>query len=245
MTTGAGMPTEEGPDLLDGRRRRWQEHNQTRRQVIIDAAIAVLERQAPGEEVQVQAVADEAAMSRTVIYRHFADRSDLDRAVQWQICADLGGRLLPALSYDGRPDEIIHGIVEAFVTWASAHPTLLWFAERDLAGWGPSPLGEALEVVGSQIEGLMETVLDHIGVPLTEDDRAGLDPWVFGMIGGVMGATRRWLGRADRRPRPEAFVDFLSTTVWMQIDGMARSRGINLPDLPLTELLQALGPAEA
>ncbi len=46
-----------GTEPLDGRRRRWQEHNQVRRQVIIDAAIAVLERQTPGEEVQVQAVA--------------------------------------------------------------------------------------------------------------------------------------------------------------------------------------------
>ncbi len=87
-------------ELLDGRRRRWQEHNQVRRQVIIDAAIAVLERQPPGDEFQVQAVADEASMSRTVIYRHFEDRADLDRAVQRQICEQVGAVLLPALSYD-------------------------------------------------------------------------------------------------------------------------------------------------
>ncbi|MFC5730127.1 MULTISPECIES: TetR/AcrR family transcriptional regulator [Nocardioides] len=238
------MTADGTPHVLDGRRRRWMEHNQTRRQVIIDAAIAVLERQAPGEEVQVQAVADEASLSRTVIYRHFEDRADLDRAVQRQICEDLGGHLLPALSRDGRPEEIIHRVIEAYVRWASEHPALYWFAERDLSGWGPNPFAESLELVAVQIEGIMETVVSHLGAELPPNDRAGLDPWVFGMIGAVSGALRRWLNREVREPDAETFVEILSETVWLQIDGMATSRGINLPDLPVVELLQGLGPSD-
>ena len=238
------MTADSTPDVLDGRRRRWQEHNQTRRQVIIDAAVAVLERQAPGEEVQVQAVADQANMSRTVIYRHFEDRADLDRAVQRQICKDLGRELLPALSYDGRPEEIVHQIIEAFVGWASKHPTLYWFAERDLSDWGPNPFAEALELVAVQIEGIMETVVNNLGAELPPNDRAGLDPWVFGMIGAVSGALRRWLNREVREPDAETFIAILSETVWLQINGMATSRGIDLPDLPVARLLQGFSPAE-
>ncbi|UMG92656.1 TetR family transcriptional regulator [Nocardioides sp. TF02-7] len=123
----------------DGRRLRWQEHNHARQQVIIDAAVRVLERAEPGHEVQVQQIADEAGLARTVIYRHFHDRTELDRAVQERICADLGARLLPQLSYDDRPVEVIRRVVHALVTWAEEHRTLFWFAELDLPGPGPGP----------------------------------------------------------------------------------------------------------
>lgn len=238
------MSSDDNPELLDGRRRRWKEHNQVRRQVIIDAAVAVLERQAPGEEVQVQAVADEAKMSRTVIYRHFVDRADLDRAVQRQICEDVGVELLPALSYDGTPDQIIHRIVGSFVRWASAHPTLYWFAERDLSGWGPSPLSAAVEQVAEGIEGIMSIVVAALGGELSDDERAALDPWVFGMIGAVFAAVRRWLERPVREPATDSFVAILSESIWMQINGMALTRGLNLPDLPVADLLQALNPVD-
>lgn len=238
------MTADPTPEVLDGRRRRWQEHNRTRRQVIIDAAVAVLERQAPGEEVQVQAVADEAGMSRTVIYRHFEDRADLDRAVQRQICDDIGAVLLPALSIDGTPDQIIHRLVGGFVEWAEQHPALYWFADRDLSGWGTSPLGRAIEQLADGIEGIMSIVVTALGAELGEDDLAALDPWVFGMIGAVFAAVRRWLERGDRTPPTKAFIGILSDSIWMQINGMALSRGLNLPDLPVSALLQALTPSD-
>lgn len=233
-----------GEELLDGRRRRWQEHNQVRRQVIIDAAIAVLERQSPGDEFQVQDVADEAKMSRTVIYRHFEDRTDLDRAVQRQICEDIGDQLLPALSHDGTPDQIIHRVVSGFIRWAEAHPALYWFAERDLSGWGPSPMGQAVEQLAESIEGLMTIVVAALGVELDKDDMAGLDPWVFGMIGAIFASVRRWLERDPREPDIDACITILSESIWMQINGMALSRGLNLPDLPVSALLQALTPGD-
>lgn len=239
------MGSDETGEPLDGRRRRWQEHNQVRRQVIIDAAIAVLERQAPGEDFQVQAVANEARMSRTVIYRHFADRADLDRAVQAKVCEQVGAVLLPALSYDGTPDQIIHRVVAGFVRWAEAHPALYWFADRDLAGWEPSPLGLAVKQVAEGIEGIMAVVVAALGVELTDDDRAALDPWVFGMIGAVFAAVRRWLERENREPGIDACINILSESIWLQINGMALSRGVNLPDLPVSDLLQTLSPSGA
>lgn len=234
------MTANDDPGPLDGRRRRWQEHNQTRRQVIIDAAIAVLERQQPGEEVQVQAVADQANMSRTVIYRHFADRADLDRAVQRQICEDVGASLLQALTLEGTPEQIVNRVVGAFVDWTARHPTLFWFAERELPGWGPSPFAEAIESLASQIEAIMDSVVRAMGVELSAEDRAGLDPWVFGMIGAASSAIRRWLNRPLREPGAEAFKNMVAETMWVQIDAMARSRGIHLPDVPVDQLVGML-----
>lgn len=236
------MAGDDAAGASDGRRRRWREHNLNRRQVIIDATVAVLERQPPGEEVHVQAVADEAAMSRTVIYRHFDDRADLDRAVQRQICEDLGAALVGALGLQGTPEDIVTRLVGAFVDWTSAHPTQFWFAERELPGWGASPFAEAIETLAGQIETIMDGVLRAVGAELEPSDRAGLDPWVFGMIGAVSSAIRRWLSRPVREPDAEAFKAVMSQTVWVQIEGMAHSRGIDVPAVSVADLLVALGP---
>lgn len=229
----------------DGRQVRWQEHNQQRRQLIVDAAIAVLERQAPGDEVQVQAVADQAGLSRTVIYRHFEDRADLDRAVQRTICDRIGLVLLTGLAVvEAKPDEIVANVITGFVHWTVEHPTLFWFADRDLADWGTSPIAEAMEQIATGIEEIISVVVSALGVRLSQNDIEGLEPWVFAMIGGVFAGVRRWLGRPERVPDVDAFIAMMAEVVWIQINGMALSRGINLPDLPVSELLSPLSGAE-
>jgi len=224
----------------DGRRLRWLAHNQARRRVIIDAAVRVLERAEPGEDVQVQLIAEEAGLARTVLYRHFHDRVDLDLAVQQRICKDLGKRLTPALSFDGEPVVIIRRVVDEFVRWATEHPTLFWFVELELPGPGPHPLAESIERVGEQIELLMNTVVSYHGIELSAEDRAGLDPWVFGLIGQVFSSVRRWSSRIEVTPRADHLVNMLAESIWLQINGMALARNIEVPDVPLIELMAVL-----
>jgi AcrR family transcriptional regulator len=238
------MTADDAPEEVavpDGRSLRWRKHNAARRQTIIDAAIAVLERQAPGEDVQIHAISEESGVARTVMYRHFADRADLDRAVQTEICERMGAELLPALAFDGTPAEIINRIVDTIVHWCVDHPALFWFAERDLSGWGPNPLAEAFEKIAGAIEAIMDTVVGYVGVELSQDDRDGLDPWVFGMIGAALTAIRRWLSRETRVPDVDVFIGILSESIWLQINGMALSRGIELPDARVVDLLHTMG----
>lgn len=225
------------PKGPDGRQVRWQEHNEARRNAILDAALAALEKTPPGEEAHVQRIAEEAGLSRTVIYRHFQDRHELDFAVQRRIVGMMRDELLPALSFEGTVRDIVNRIVKAYVCWSVRNPSLHRFVDKDLPVGGTGPLAEALEAIALQIEEIMNAVVALVGGELSAEDRAGLDPWVFGLIGGCFASVRRWLARPVREPGVDAFVDVMTDVIFFQIDGMARSRGINLPDAPVEKLL--------
>jgi len=213
----------------DGRQLRWDKHNQARRRTILDAAVAVLEETEPGEDIHVQQIAARAGLSRTVVYRHFTDRADLDRAVQATILEMLAGKLLPEVTLAGTIEEIIRRIVGTYVRWTVAHPSLHRFAEHDVPGAsGSSALEVAVVQIATQVEELIAVGAEQLGTPLSDDDADALDPLVFGLVGAVFGATRRWLARADRRPDTETFVELVSDSVWHIIDGHARRLGIEL-----------------
>ena len=224
-------------DRPDGGQRRWDLDKAERRRAVLAAAIALIEEAGPGEDVHVQQIAERAGLSRTVLYRHFTDRADLDRAIQAEIVDRVWAEIVPALSLDGTPLEVIRRIVAAYVGWAAAHPALHGFAEVDVPGEGPSPLAGMVADVAAQIEGLITVGAELLRVPIDDDLRAALDPLVFGLVGAGMGAVHRWLGRAERRPEPDVFVGLLTQSIWLQLAGMAAARGVDIPpDLPLHEL---------
>ncbi len=224
----------------DGRQLRWDSHNAARREHIIDAAISVLEASEPRAEVHVQQIADRAGLSRTVVYRHFADRADLDAAVQGRALELLRAVLVPALSFEGTPVEIIRRIVAAYVGWASEHPALHEFAQQDPRGPGVGQMEQAVQQIAGQIEDLITVGVEVLQVPLGEEELAALDPLVFGLVGGVFTSTRRWLGRPEQKPDREKFVELVTEAVWLQIAGMAAARGVELdPGVPVEALLEA------
>ena len=221
----------------DGRQLRWDSHNAARRQHILDAAIAVLADSPPGAEVHVQQIADRAGLSRTVVYRHFADRADLDQAVQGRALELLRAELVPALSFEGTPVDIIRRIVAAYVGWASEHPGVHAFAQHDPPGGGQ--MEGAIQQIAGQIEDLINVGVEVLHVELDRDEVSALDPLVFGLVGGVFTATRRWLAREERQPGRERFVDLLTEATWVQIAGLAGARGVELaPDVPVEALLE-------
>lgn len=225
-------------DNTDGRKRRWQEHNAARRQAIIDAAIVVLGRDiAPGDELSVQQIADEASVHRTVLYRYFEDRTDLDLAIQKQVCALAAAPLLDAITLEGTPREIVHRIVDAYVTWAVSNVALMRFAERDVAGAASKPLDDAITLFAEQIELIIGAFIELLGVEISDGDRDSLTPWVFLLVGGGMAAVRSWTSREELRPPVSQFKAFLAEATWLQVDGLTRSRSIELPDLPVDRLL--------
>jgi len=225
----------------DGRQVRWDSHNQARRQHILDAAVGVLAETPPGTAVHVQQIADRAGLSRTVVYRHFQDRADLDDAVQSRVLELLRAELVPVLSFEGTPVEIIRRIVSAYVGWAGDNPSLHEFAQQAPPGAGVGQMERAVRQIAGQIEDLITVGVEVLHVQLDADEVAALDPLVFGLVGGVFTSTRRWLARPEQRPERAVFVELVTEAVWMQIAGMASRRGAELdPDVPVETLLDSV-----
>lgn len=225
----------------DGRQARWDRHNEQRRQQILDAAIAVIEDGEPGAEFHVHQIAERAGLNRTVVYRHFSDRSDLDRAVQSEIFDGLWAELLPSVTLDGTIPQIVERIVATYVGWAVAHPALHRVAEQGADG--PGPLQQGLARIAAQVGELITTAVEVLDLDVDDDERAAIDPLVFGLVGAVFGAVRRWMARPDRVPAAPKLVELVTRSVWFILEGHGRALGVVLdPRQPVEELL-ASGPA--
>jgi AcrR family transcriptional regulator len=235
MTASAKSP--------DGRQARWNKHNLERRQVILDAAIAVVEASEPGAEIHVQQIAERAGLNRSVVYRHFTDRADLDHAILVEIVEGVMERLLPALTLDGTVPEIIHRMVFAYVDWAAGHPELHRLVDHASIG---GALEQGLDRVASVIVEVLETALDMLGVELDEDDAAAIDPLAYALVGAAFSSVRRWVSREPRRPDTAEFASLLSDSVWLILNGHAARLGVEIdPDLPIEELLNIPDPEAA
>lgn len=225
----------------DGRQQRWRQHNLDRRQRIIEAAVAVIEESGPGAEVHVQQIAERAGLSRSVVYRHFEDRADLDRAVQAAIVGDIASRLLPSVNLHGTGPEIVQRIVGTYVAWAAAHPALHRAADHetdDLSG----PLEKAREEIASQVSTVIGAAILALGAEPSDEESAMLDPLVYGLVGAVFGSVRRWLHRPERALSEESLTRVVSRSVWFVISGHAAELGLELsPDQRLDELATLAG----
>lgn len=223
----------------DGRDERWAAHREERRAQILDAAIAVIERTPEGEEIHVRQIAQEAGLGRAVVYRHFADKADLDRAVQRRILELLMAELLPAFELSGSIEQIIGRIVHAYVAWADEHPALhrIGAAESQDAERLDNVMQTTREI-GDLITSLVTTGALLLEVELNEEDRDLLEPLVFGIVGQAVGTVRFWLARSKRTPEVDVLAAHLSRSVWFQIEGHARDRGVALdPKASLDELI--------
>lgn len=236
-TTGHHDDGGEG-DSTDGRQTRWQEHNEARRARIIEAAVAQVEAGEPGAEVNVASIAARAGLSRSVLYRLFDDRADLDRAVQAHVLDELWARLLPALELRGTIPQIAERTVRAYVDWAVEHPALHLLADHDTTTDGDGPLQQRLEMIALRVADTVYVALELMGGSVGDQERARIEGLVFGVVGGVFATVRRWV----HQPRPELtaqdVIELASDTVWAVLEFHARQLGVTIdPDKPVQQLL--------
>lgn len=215
---------------------RWDEHNASRKAVIVDAAIAAIEAAPDGAEPSVQDIAQRAGLVRTVIYRHFDGRDDLNRTVQRRLVGDMYDAITAGLSLEGTIPEIIKRTVAAYVGWVAENPKLYLAATRDLGDGKPSEAAIGIDNLARNVMSVVRFAAGLINQDVVIDPNL-LEPMVYGVIAQARGMIEHWARTPEGSLSKGLVVAALSRAIWFQIHGLAGDLGVTLTeDLELREL---------
>lgn len=162
-----------------------------------------------GPAVSIAEIAAEAGITKPVLYRHFSDRADLQRAVGQEAVALLMTRMAPALAVEGDPQALVHGVVDAFLAGIEDEPELWRFVVHH-----PIERTTGAEIVDDAREQIARLIATLLGERLREldVDSGGAEAWAQGLVGMVQSAGDWWLER--RTMSRTALTGYLSSIIW-------------------------------
>jgi AcrR family transcriptional regulator len=215
---------------------RWGDHNSERRRAIMEALIALIEESDPGADIPLQLIAERAGIRRSVIYRHFTDRKDLDAKTREYVVESNIDRVMPTLDLDDTLHDTLERIIGTYVQLVSARPRLHLWVEHGPGSHDPA----GLAVVGGTKLAVSQRITDLflMATAILGIEEPGLDVAAYSVVSMVDGAVTRWLQTDSPGLNAEEMARLLTQSLWFLIDGHARLRGVAVdPDLPLRELL--------
>lgn len=214
-SSGAFAPERTRPD---GRDTRWAEHRRTRRAELVEATLRAVRRQGAG--VGMDEIAAEAGTSKTVLYRHFGDRTGLYLAVVESVDRLIAGDLERALGTaadaaprdrdDDRattealvhdPELVVEAAVDAYLALVEKDPEVYRFVvshpllDRPM---GDDPVSGLTRRIGDQLAALLTAGLTAAG-----RESAAAGALAHGVVGLVRAAADHWLATPDPLPRKE------------------------------------------
>jgi AcrR family transcriptional regulator len=219
VTTGT-VPLDEPPVKPTDRQLR----RAARRADMVQAAIEAVRRHGPA--VSVAQIAESAGITKPVLYRHFDDRADLQRAVGREAAQMLMNRMAPALDGDAGSADLIRAVIDAFLAGIEDEPELWRFVVHHPIERAPG--AEVVDDAREQIARLLATLIgDRLrGLGL---DSGGAEAWAQGLVGMVQSAGDWWLER--RTMSRGALTDYLTTLIWGGVSGVLGMPGD--PPVPL------------
>ncbi|MFI8823801.1 FAD-dependent oxidoreductase [Streptomyces sp. NPDC053431] len=232
-TYPAGMAetSNRGAGAADGRSTRWNEHRARRQSELVDAAVAAVEEDGPG--IGVKQIADRLGLPRSVVYRHFKDRADLDELIRGRIVDSLMADLAPTLEPDGTVVEAVRRTVEVYLDWIRRHPRLHAFLGAGAPAAGAGVVAGTKAAIAVKVGELFAAVLGALG-----RDPAPARSIAFGIVGFVDATVNHWLSDQRHELTGSELADLLTCSIWSVLDGNLRALGIELaPDRPLSDLL--------
>ncbi|MGY1813915.1 TetR family transcriptional regulator [Blastococcus sp. SYSU D00820] len=202
----------------DRRDSRWDEHRRARRAELVEATVRAVGKHGAG--VGMEEIAAEAGTSKTVVYRHFADRSELYVAVCTRVAAQLGEALQTAMASNSEPRQMVTALVETYLAFLEADPELYRFVVAHPLLDRPvdaDPVSTLSDLVGEQAAALVATALEQAG-----RDPAAAAPWGHGLVGLVRSAADWWL-RTDRPMLRQHLAEHLTELAWAGLSGVLAS----------------------
>ena len=203
----------------DGRSTRWRAHRAARREELVTAALRAITDHGPGAGMEEIAAA--AATSKTVIYRHFADKEQLHRAVAERVGARVAAALSAASASAGDFRSGLREVVAAYLRLVAEDPHVYRFV---MAG---SPADGAAGSGGSgtrhdPVTGLSAAVSAELARRIGTHLRAGglargaASSWAHGLVGMVRAAADHWQHpeAAEAAMSPAELADHLTALAW-------------------------------
>jgi AcrR family transcriptional regulator len=197
----------------DGRKGRWAGHREQRRAELTAAAIDAIRELGP--EVGMEAIAAHAGVSKPVLYRYFADKSELWLAVGQQAGALVLDTIVPAVAAVREERDAIGAAIDAYLGHIAADPHLYQFVvhQPDISR-GRDVVADVVDTVASGLARIFGDSLRARGL----DSGAAL-PWAYGVVGYVQAVGDWWLRQQQPISR-EALGDYLTAFLWNGVSGI-------------------------
>jgi AcrR family transcriptional regulator len=197
----------------DGRKGRWAGHREQRRAELTAAAIDAIRRRGP--EVGMDAIAAHAGVSKPVLYRYFADKSELWLAIAQRVAARVVDAVEPAAAQLRQDRTMIAAVIDTYLTALSAEPDLYRVLHRvNVPGTGQL-VEAASETVAGALARVIGDRLRDLGL-----DAGPAEPWAYGLVGCVQSVGDWWL-RHHQPISQQALTEYLTTLLWNGISGVS------------------------
>ncbi|MCA2214285.1 TetR family transcriptional regulator [Jidongwangia harbinensis] len=201
------------PGVKDGRRQRWADHREQRRAQLTVAAIEAI--RAHGPDIGMEAIAAHAGVSKPVLYRYFADKSQLWQAVGVEAAAMLVAAIEPAVAAVRADRDVVGAAVDAYLTLIEADPHVYRFVVHR------PDVERHRDVVADVVDTVASALARILGDRLRD---AGLDagpalPWAYGVVGYVQTVGDWWLRHQQPISRA-ALSEYLTTFLWSGVAGV-------------------------
>lgn len=229
-----------------GRQARWQPHNDQRRERIVAALIELIEETPPGAEVPMQRITERAGLAKSVVYRQFSGREELDRRTRTAIADHFADALAAALDVSaGSINEILYRTIAVVVDWIDQHAGLYEFLRRGPV-YGESDdvdgVSSLTDRIAADTRGLVSGLAGVVGVV----DEPVIDTMTFAIVSMTEATVTRWVRSTERILSRERLIGELAGYAWSVLDGAGRAQNLDLdPDEPLLAVLTRLSSVRA
>jgi AcrR family transcriptional regulator len=181
---------------MDGRSTRWEEHRRRRREELVTATLRAIT--AKGAGVGMDEVAAAAGTSKTVLYRHFADKEELYLAVADRVNSRILRELAEAVAAADSPREMLTGIIAAYVQLVEADPEVYRFVVSHPFLERPLSTDPVQRISGTIADETARTITAHLRVGGARDSSA--DALAHGLVAMIRTAADRWISSPNRVP---------------------------------------------
>jgi AcrR family transcriptional regulator len=194
----------------DRRASRWDAHRQARRAELVDAAITAIRTHGAG--VGMDDVAAAAGTSKTVVYRHFVDRTQLYVAVCARVAEVLIGQVRAAMNAAEGPRAKTAAGIDAYLRLIENDREVYRFVvHRALVA---EPVADLVSLIGDEAAAVIAAQLRRTGA-----DTSAAAPWGHGVVGMVRGAADHWLAHPEGMTRAR-LAAHLTDLAWAGLSGV-------------------------